>query len=97
MKTKILLTFSLFYFVSISYATIYPEAKPCNPSAFGTYCEIHVKPKPTRRHKNIAYCGTQHVYLSDKQKRVLDAYLREGRNMILRYKIDSEYIDAPCF
>jgi hypothetical protein len=77
--------------------TLYPEAEPCDPSPFGTHCTIDPKTMPNRAYKYPTYCGNTLVFLTHRQKKVLDAYLRENRNMVLKYKVDGEFIDAPCF
>lgn len=77
--------------------TLYPEALPCNPSEYGTHCLIYPKTRPKRKHHEPTYCGNTLVYLSKAQKKTLRAYIRENRNMVLRYTVDGEFIDAPCF
>lgn len=77
--------------------TLYPEAEPCEPSPFGTYCNIHPKTLPYRKYKTPVSCGGTVVYLTHRQKRVLDAMLRENRNVVLRIRFDREFVDAPCF
>ncbi len=69
----------------------------CNPTPFGTFCELHAKYHPNKQFNRYGYCGRTVVTLPNKQKAVLNAYLRENKNMILRFKVDDEYIDAPCF
>lgn len=70
---------------------------PCDPSPFGTYCELKVKVKPTKKFKDYAYCGRTYVAITPKQREVLNAYLKEQINMIVRFKMDGEFINAPCF
>lgn len=77
--------------------TLYPEAEPCDPSPFGTYCNIHPKTLPKRKYKTPVWCGSTLVYVTHRQKRVLDAMLRENRNVVLRLRFDREFVDAPCF
>ena len=43
MKNKLIIASLIFLFSNITYASLYPEAAPCNPSVLGTYCEIHPK------------------------------------------------------
>lgn len=69
---------------------------PCRATSLGTYCDIHPKSKPTKKYNHIAYCGRAHVAITAKQRKVLDAYLRSNNNMILRVKVDDEFIEAPC-
>lgn len=112
MTIKVLITMVLALTLAISFAkgnlvytfseppktnTLYPEALPCNPSEYGTHCIINPKTLPKRDYKEPTYCGDALVYLSKAQKKVLRAYIRENRNMVLRYKVDGEFIDAPCF
>ncbi len=37
--------------------TLYPEAEPCEPSPFGTYCNVHPKALPYRKYKTPVSCG----------------------------------------
>ncbi len=96
MKNKLILAVTVLMFSNLSFATIYPEATPCNPSPFGTYCEIHPKILPSKKYNKIALCGRTYVAITARQRTVLDSYLRENKNMIIRFKVDDEYIDAPC-
>jgi len=77
--------------------TLYPEAEPCEPSPFGTFCQINPKMKPYHSYRHPIYCGDSLVYVTHRQKRVLDAMLRENRNVVLKVKFDNEFVDAPCF
>lgn len=97
MKNKLIIASLIFLFSNITYASLYPEAAPCNPSVLGTYCEIHPKILPTKKFKNYAICGRTYVAITARQRAVLNSYLRENKNMIIRFKIDNEYVDAPCF
>jgi hypothetical protein len=70
---------------------------PCHPSPFGTFCELQVKVKPTPKFKDYAYCGRTYVAITPRQRQVLNAYLIEQKNMVVRFKLDGEFINAPCF
>lgn len=95
MKTKVALI-SLIMATFTAKAEIYPEAAPCDPSPFGSFCEIHPKILPNKKFNQYALCGRTVVAITAKQRKVLNAYLKENKNMILRFKIDDEYVDAPC-
>jgi hypothetical protein len=93
-------TFSLALLMLLSttsFATLYPEAAPCNPSPFGTFCKLHPEMKPTKKSQQYAYCGRTYVAISQKQRDVLNAYLKENKNVVLRFKLHGEFINAPCF
>jgi len=69
----------------------------CNPSPFGTFCELQVYDKPTPKFSDYTYCGRTYVAITPKQREILNAYLYEHKNMILRFKLDDDFINGPCF
>tara|TARA_B110000908_G_C10111241_1_gene383161 strand:- start:114 stop:434 length:321 start_codon:yes stop_codon:yes gene_type:complete len=106
MNKKMLFLSLLFFLSASAYAGIYEgnnvnanddDIGPCDPSPFGTFCELRVKVKPTPKFQDYAYCGRTYVAITAKQRTVLNAYLVEQKNMIVRFKLDGEFINAPCF
>lgn len=96
MKT-VLQVISALCIINATHATvIHEKALPCDPSAFGTHCIIHPSATPTKSKKYAVYCGSTHVYISQKQRDTLDAYLYEHKNMMLRFQLNGEFIDVPC-
>ena len=78
--------------LSIANATIYPKSLPCNPSPYGTFCDINAKVKPSRKYKYYAYCGDTVVAISKKQRDVLSDYLKENVFTILDKMKDRRFI-----
>ncbi len=95
-KSLLLITISLVFSPSV-YALRFNEALPCSPMPDGSYCIITPKATPSKVYRYVVRCGSTTVYVSKRQRRALDAYLRENQNMILRFSVDNEFIDAPCF
>lgn len=96
MKNKLLMISLLFFFCNILYAEKV-NISPCQPSAAGNFCIINSKMAPKGKFKYYAYCGQEVVAISKRQRAALDAYLRENQNMVLRFSVDNEFIDGPCF
>lgn len=46
---------------------------------------------------HLVHCGQTPVFIQARDKATLDSYLYANRNMVLKVKIDGEYIDSPCF
>ena len=75
---------------------INPSA-PCDPSPFGTFCELQVTVKPNPKFKDYAYCGRTYVAITPRQREILNAYLKEQKTMIVQFVFDGEFINGPCF
>lgn len=100
MRIKFILSLGLILFLSTAYATqaeIYTEILPCDPQINGTHCVIYPKVLPKRGYKKASHCGSTLVYLSEGQKRVLNAYLRANTNVVLKDSITGQFINGPCF
>lgn len=97
--TKTVIAISSLLYFSSAFSAGYKDLStaPCEPSPFGTYCKIHPKIKPQRGYQQFTHCGRAYVAINARQRHVLNAYLKENKNVILRFKIDDEFIDAPCF
>lgn len=74
-----------------------PPNTVCNSSPFGTFCELQVKVKPTPKYTDYSYCGRTYVAITPEQRKVLNSYLSEHKNMVVRFSLDDEFINAPCF
>lgn len=70
---------------------------PCDPSPFGTFCELQVKVKPTPKFKDYAYCGRTYVAITPRQRQIINAYLQEQKTVVVQFKMDGEFINGPCF
>lgn len=77
--------------------TIYPQALPCDPSSGGVKCNIYPSFTQNKSQPTPVYCGSTVVFLSSRQREVLNALLRENKNVTIKIKIDGEFVDASCF
>jgi hypothetical protein len=61
------------------------------------YCNIDASIAKREPYTHLIHCGSSYLTIRAKDRATLNSYLRNNRNMIVKYKRDRLFIDGSCF
>lgn len=61
------------------------------------YCSIDGSTAKREPYTHLIHCGSSYLTIRAKDKATLNSYLRNNKNMVVRYHRDRLFIDGSCF